>query len=62
MKLIHRIRLWLRGEAHTDQTDPAARADAQRIRDDVETRRTGTLTGQDNIVNRGKDSTGRGDW
>jgi hypothetical protein len=54
MGLFRRIRDWWRGS-----TDPEARAKAAQLREDVETRRVGTLTGQTNVTHRGKDSAGR---
>jgi hypothetical protein len=54
MGLLQKLRRWWQGDA-----DPAARAQAMRIREDIETRRIGDLTGQGNVTHRGEDSTGR---
>jgi hypothetical protein len=52
MKIVRKVKGWWRGSR-----DPAALAEAQRIREDVETLRTGSLTGPPNVTHRGKDST-----
>ena len=54
MRMLRKIRDWWRGS-----NDPEERAKAAQLREDVETRRVGTLTGQVNVTHRGKDSTGR---
>jgi hypothetical protein len=54
MGLFQKLSNWWRGSS-----DPEARAKAAQLREDVETRRVGTLTGQVNVTHRGKDSTGR---
>jgi hypothetical protein len=59
VKIIDKLRSWWRGP----DADPAARAEAQKLRQDMETRRTGVLTGSQNLAHRGgKDDTGRGNW
>jgi hypothetical protein len=52
--LFRKIRDWWRGSG-----DAEARAKAAQIREDVETIRTGGLSGSANVSHRGKDSTGR---
>lgn len=50
---IRKLKAWWSGE----NQDPEARAEAERIRQDKETLRTGSLTGPANLTHRGKDST-----
>jgi hypothetical protein len=52
--VIRKLKAWWSG----DDQDPEARAEAERIRQDMETLRTGSLTGPANVSHRGKDSTG----
>lgn len=52
MKIVRKLRAWWRGTS-----DPTELAEAQRIREDVETLRQGSLTGSPNVTHRGKDST-----
>ena len=48
MKFLNKIRSWWRGNR-----DPLAAAEAERIRHEVETQRTGALTGPANLTHRG---------
>jgi hypothetical protein len=52
--LFRKIRDWWRGS-----TDPEAREKAAQIREDIETIRTGGMSGSASVTHRGKDSTGR---
>jgi hypothetical protein len=53
--LLRKLREWLGGS-----TDPEARAKAAEIRQDIETIRTGGMSGPANVTHRGKgESTGR---
>jgi hypothetical protein len=54
MGIFRRFMSWWRGDA-----DPEARTKAKQIQDDVETLRTGSITGAPNVTHLGKDSTGR---
>jgi hypothetical protein len=60
MSLWQRLVGWWHGES--DDVDPETLAEAKRIREDVETRRTGDFSGQTNISHRGGLSSGRGDF
>jgi hypothetical protein len=51
MKIVQKLKAWWRGSR-----DPAELAEAQRIREEVETRRTGALAGPPNVTHRGSDS------
>ena len=51
-KLLAKIRAWWRG----GEVDPAAQAEGKRIRDDVETIRTGALDGPPMATHSGKDA------
>jgi hypothetical protein len=50
---VRKLKAWWSGEPQ----DPEARAEADRIRQEMETLRTGSLTGPPNVTHRGKDST-----
>jgi hypothetical protein len=52
--MLQKLTRWWRGDA-----DPEARAKAAQMREDMETLRTGSLSGAPNVTHRGKDSTGR---
>jgi hypothetical protein len=48
MNFLNKIRSWWRGNR-----DPQAAAEGERIRQEVETQRTGGLTGPPNLTHRG---------
>jgi hypothetical protein len=50
---LRKLKAWWSG----DDADPEARAEAEQIRKEMETIRTGSLTGPPNITHGGKDST-----
>jgi hypothetical protein len=52
MKLLRRLKAWWQGSR-----DPVALGEAERARQEMETQKTGALTGPANITHRGKDST-----
>jgi hypothetical protein len=62
MKVVQKVKAWWRGTHDSSETadpehNPSAIADGQRIRGDVETLRTGSASGPENITHRGRDST-----
>jgi hypothetical protein len=54
MKILRRLKAWWQGSR-----DPVALAEAERARQEMETLKTGALTGPANITHRGKDNTDR---